>query len=69
MVADNGIGFTPRAPNGNGAFGENHAEGRIASGNGLDNMIQRLQQVGGRCVLDSAPGEGTRVRFTVRIAE
>jgi signal transduction histidine kinase len=53
-VTDNGRGFTP---------GENvPAGGRAASGNGLANMRQRLQEVGGRCEIEAAPGE-TTLRF------
>jgi len=37
-----------------------------AEGNGLRNMKYRLQQLGGRCSIESAPGAGTCVTFTVR---
>lgn len=33
--------------------------------NGLVNMRQRLEKIGGCCVLEGAPGQGTKVRFTV----
>jgi two-component sensor histidine kinase len=34
-----------------------------AKGNGLGNMEQRLARIGGRLVLDSEPGGGTRIRM------
>ena len=36
-----------------------------ARGNGLDNMQQRLAQIGGRLVLESEPGRGTQIRMEV----
>ena len=33
---------------------------RAAKGNGLENMSQRLAQIGGRLVLESEPGRGTQ---------
>ncbi|MCX7706401.1 MAG: GAF domain-containing sensor histidine kinase [Anaerolineae bacterium] len=50
-VRDNGIGFDPAAP-------PRHAPG---SGLGLVGLRERVALVGGRCVVDSAPGRGTRV--------
>ena len=48
-IEDNGCGFDPRAlPSG---------------GNGLGNMQARLTEDGGRTVVISAPGKGTRIRF------
>jgi signal transduction histidine kinase/ligand-binding sensor domain-containing protein len=62
-VADNGCGFDfsgrparPAAP----ADSE-----RVASGNGLLNMQRRLEEIGGKCEWNTAPGEGTRVRLVV----
>jgi signal transduction histidine kinase len=48
-IADNGRGF---------AVGP--ARGK---GNGLENMNQRLEHIGGRLVLDSEPGRGTSIRL------
>lgn len=48
LVADNGRGFTP---------------GGAARGNGLANMRRRLEDIGGRCDLQSEPGAGTRITF------
>jgi signal transduction histidine kinase len=46
-VRDNGRGFNPTEPK--------------QRGNGLHNMAQRLQQLGGRLHVDSAPGTGACV--------
>jgi ligand-binding sensor domain-containing protein/signal transduction histidine kinase len=48
-VADNGCGFVP--------------DQTRAAGDGLRNMRDRLEQIGGRLVLESAPGKGTVVRL------
>jgi signal transduction histidine kinase/ligand-binding sensor domain-containing protein len=61
-IADNGRGF---------AAGEKKktlpaAQGRTASGNGLENIRRRLVSVGGSCEIHSAPGAGTRVIFSVQ---
>ena len=36
---------------------------RADTGNGLDNMRERLAAVGGRCTISSVPGQGTCVEF------
>jgi signal transduction histidine kinase len=51
-VHDDGSGFQP-ADN--------------ISGNGLSNMKQRLQNIGGSCFVESKPGQGTTVRLRLRI--
>jgi signal transduction histidine kinase/ligand-binding sensor domain-containing protein len=52
-IEDNGAGFDPA---------------KVApGGNGLSNMQSRLTECGGRAELESAPGKGTRVRFTFPI--
>ena len=38
-----------------------------AQGNGLWSMNKRLQDIGGSCQIQSRPGQGTRVRFSVRL--
>lgn len=48
-IADNGIGFST---NGNNRFG-----------NGLRNMKQRIAEIGGKLVIDSEPGKGTRLEI------
>lgn len=48
-IADDGCGFAPD---------------RIdSSGNGLNNMRQRLARIGGRLVLESRPGAGTQIKM------
>ncbi|NOZ04947.1 MAG: GAF domain-containing protein [Chloroflexi bacterium] len=51
-VADNGRGFDP----------QQHAAGGI----GLRSMTERARRLGGELVVDSSPGEGTRVRVRLR---
>ena len=48
-IADNGRGFEPGAVR--------------PGGNGLANMKQRLDRIGGRLVLESKPGSGTRLQM------
>jgi len=38
---------------------------RTASGNGLMNMQRRLEEISGLCKVITAPGEGTRVEFSI----
>ncbi len=40
-----------------------------AGGNGLRNMRERLEQLGGRCEILTAPGKGTRVTFVVPVQQ
>lgn len=55
-VTDDGRGFAvPVLPRG----GQSTEE----SGNGLPNMHQRMESIGGRCEVDSTPGGGTTLRF------
>jgi signal transduction histidine kinase/ligand-binding sensor domain-containing protein len=61
VVADNGHGFNCNAPHTTAPDGP-----RLSSGIGLANMKKRLDEIGGVCHLDSAPGEGTRVKFVVK---
>jgi signal transduction histidine kinase/ligand-binding sensor domain-containing protein len=66
LVADNGCGFDWRAL---GPRVVPATEGvRLAGGNGLSNMQKRLEEIGGRCQWQTAPGEGTRVKLVVVIA-
>jgi len=62
-VKDNGRGFTV----GEKGKDVSSAQGRTASGNGLENMRRRLAAIGGDCEIQSTPGAGTRVIFFVRI--
>ena len=61
MVEDNGRGFTP------GAAQESSPDdsARLSTGNGLENMARRMGEIHGRCQIQSAPGQGTKVTFIV----
>jgi signal transduction histidine kinase/ligand-binding sensor domain-containing protein len=63
VVEDNGRGFIPDALTAEAATDRD----RFASGNGLENMIRRLLEIGGRCLVTSVPKQGTKVTFTVSI--
>jgi signal transduction histidine kinase len=63
VIEDNGRGFNPAATDKKPAG----TSGRHASGNGLENMHRRLSSIGGACTLHSAPGQGTKVVFTVPV--
>jgi len=41
--------------------------GRLSTGNGLENMARRLSGISGTFDLQSAPGTGTKIIFTVRL--
>lgn len=62
-VADNGKGFVSDTPVPAPVPGGE----RILGGNGLHNMRQRLEQIGGRCEIHSAPGQGTKVIFRIEM--
>ncbi len=53
-IQDDGCGFDPQSPG--------------VGGMGLDNMRQRLAEIGGRLDITSAPGQGTTIRAGVRLA-
>jgi signal transduction histidine kinase len=61
VISDDGGGFDLAAI----AAGEE--EGAANSGNGLRNMRQRMVDIGGQCVMASAPARGTTVRFVLPI--
>jgi signal transduction histidine kinase len=52
-LEDDGCGFDPASA--------------LAGRNGLENMRQRLESVGGKFQLASAPGRGTRIHFDVAL--
>jgi len=54
MIQDNGKGFDPAIA--------------TQDRNGLANMTQRMNELGGRCVVTSQPGEGCRIHFTVALS-
>jgi signal transduction histidine kinase len=55
-LADNGRGFSLAAAGG------------PAFGNGLRNMRRRLAKIGGHCEIETVPGKGTKVSFSVKLA-
>jgi signal transduction histidine kinase/ligand-binding sensor domain-containing protein len=56
-IEDNGKGFNLATPA--------SARGDSDTGCGLNNMRQRLAEIGGRCEIQTAPGAGAKVRFTL----
>ncbi|MDJ1482572.1 sensor histidine kinase [Cytophagaceae bacterium YF14B1] len=50
-IADDGIGFDP---------------GNVRRGNGLNNMQARASELGGKLVIDSQSGQGTRIRLSFK---
>ena len=65
VVADNGRGFEWDPQKGQAVAVAECS--RSAAGNGLGNMKKRLEEVGGRCGWDTAPGEGTRVKLIIAV--
>jgi ligand-binding sensor domain-containing protein/two-component sensor histidine kinase len=63
-VSDNGRGFRVEEVASHVLTGGNPGT-PIRGGDGLLNMRERMDSIGGRCVLESQPGQGTRVRFSV----
>jgi len=63
VIEDNGHGFAA----GEKVKAVSVAQGRAASGNGLENMRRRLAAIGGSCEIQSAPAAGTKITFTVRL--
>ena len=53
QIEDNGKGMDEKAADG--------------SGNGLINMMKRLEEIGGTCELRSHPSEGTLVKFEIKL--
>jgi signal transduction histidine kinase len=62
-VRDDGIGFTPGSPSGNGSGGV--GQDGDGHGFGLNGMAQRLRRVAGNLEIESAPGEGTAINASV----
>ncbi|MGH7975207.1 MAG: ATP-binding protein, partial [Limisphaerales bacterium] len=56
-LRDNGKGFDPDT-----------VSSRPGRGNGLKNMKQRLEKIGGRCEIQSAPGTGAEIKFFVSVS-
>jgi len=61
VVEDNGRGF--KSDISREHLPDNSA--RLSAGNGLENMARRLAEIHGLCQIQSAPGQGTKVIFTV----
>ena len=60
-VEDNGRGFNLAANRNSPSIDPL----RLSAGNGLTNMRRRLEKIGGRCEIQSSPGLGAKIRFTV----
>lgn len=61
IIQDNGKGFDVVAA-------ENDWETqRLGRGNGLKNLRQRLEKIGGHCEIQSTPGRGTEIKFFVSV--
>jgi signal transduction histidine kinase len=58
-------GFTLTIEDNGRGFDTTH---QTTSGHGLQNMRQRLENIGGRCEIASTPGVGTTVKFFVAVA-
>jgi signal transduction histidine kinase len=65
ILTDNGAGFDFQHASAPGSPVTERP--RLAGGNGLLNMQKRLEELGGRCQWETAPGEGTRVKMTVSL--
>jgi signal transduction histidine kinase/ligand-binding sensor domain-containing protein len=65
VVADNGRGFSWEPQKGMTVAGADGS--RPGGGNGLVNMQKRLEEVGGCCGWDTAPGEGTRAKLIIMV--
>jgi ligand-binding sensor domain-containing protein/signal transduction histidine kinase len=56
-ICDNGKGLASNGVNSN--------LNAIPSGDGLSNMRKRLADIGGQCLIDSTPGNGTNIKFVI----
>ena len=65
MVADNGRGFAWDPQTGQTTLAADGS--RPGAGNGLGNMQKRLEEIGGCCGWDTAPGEGTRAKLVLTV--
>jgi ligand-binding sensor domain-containing protein/signal transduction histidine kinase len=63
MVSDNGRGFDASS-NGHGSPSSDDG-----FGNGLGNMRRRMAELGGDCLLESRPGQGTTIRFVLLLKD
>jgi signal transduction histidine kinase len=58
IIRDDGVGL---------GTSSSHDQDRLFSGRGMQNITQRLEKIGGVCVVSAAPGKGTQVELTVRL--
>jgi signal transduction histidine kinase len=65
VTDDNGFVISAR-DNGKG-FDLQSLPTKPGRGNGLKNMRQRLEKIGGRCDIESSPGSGTEIKFFVSV--
>ena len=59
-IVDDGCGFDPATVRGGGL---------VAGGSGVLGMRERVELLGGRLTIESAPGAGTRVRAEIPLPE
>ena len=64
-MTDDGCGFDMGKP----CSGSPKKPDRISQGEGLANIHRRLGEIQGECKIQSAPGQGTTVKFTVPVQE
>jgi signal transduction histidine kinase len=62
VITDNGRGFCAKELFGAAA---ERAQTSVLAGDGLLNMRERLQSIGGACTVESQTGNGARVTFTI----
>jgi len=65
VIGDNGCGFELNGFEESASAPEKTV--RLGGGNGLLNMRRRLEEIGGRCDWETAPGEGTRVKLVIAV--
>jgi signal transduction histidine kinase len=61
VVEDNGQGLATTRVNENGD--------RLVAGHGLPNLEKRLAAIGGHCLVQSAPAQGTRIELAVSVSD
>jgi len=61
VISDNGTGFDP------GSTEFNSSISAAGFCNGLDNMRRRMDELGGRCVIESRLGSGTTIQFLLSL--
>lgn len=62
IIADQGLGMSIPSPSGSTS---SYSNGSPKSGYGILRITDRVQTLGGRLVIDSVPGHGTVVTFTI----